>query len=207
MPVPGEPGSPDSIVPQAGCRYQCTHRHSLGHVGSPADRPQDKRSRNPGPIAESAHPRDTSVMLLRGSPTICSFVEMSVIRHGRSGHAALRGDNSRPGLPVLPRTVISAATSRCRYGACLVGRSGSRPAPASGMLGSRAPEFWWPPRPRPFAPGLTPQIPNAWGHVAGPPLLRITATVIKVTEVTSQIRTTVRCRPRPWSSAFPRRRR
>jgi len=132
---------------------------------------------------------------------------MSAIRDGRSDHPALRGDNDRPGLPDLPRTVISAATSRCRYGACLVGRSGSRPAPASGMLGSRAPAFWWPPRPRPFAPGLTPQIPNAWGHVAGPPLLRITATVIKVTEVTSQIRTAVRCRPRPWSSAFPRRRR
>jgi len=48
--------------------------------------------------------------------------------------------------------MISAATSRCRYGACLVGRSGSRPAP-SRMLGGRAPASWWPPRPRPFAPG------------------------------------------------------
>src|SRR5215472_16138664 len=46
-----------------------------------------------------------------------------------------------------------------------------------------------------------------WGHVAGPPLLRITATVIKVTEVRSQVRIAARCRPRPRYGAFPRRRR
>jgi hypothetical protein len=52
--------------------------------------------------------------ITRITPNIYSFVEMSAIRYGRSDHPALRGDNGRPGLPVLPRTAISAATSRCR---------------------------------------------------------------------------------------------
>jgi hypothetical protein len=59
----------------------------------------------------------------------------------------------------------------------------------------------------PSAPGANLHIPSAWGHAAGPPPLRITATMIKVTEGTSQIRTAATCRPRPWYSAFPRRRR
>ena len=50
--------------------------------------------------------------------------------------------------------------------------------------------------------GYPPQIPNAWGHAAGPRLLRITATVIKVTEVRSQVRIAARCRPRPRYALF-----
>jgi hypothetical protein len=86
---------------------------------------------------------------------ICSFVEMSAIRYGRSDHPALRGDNGRPGLPALPRTVISCCHRSMSLGWGVLRVVADRGQPRAGCPVAARRGSWWPPRPRPFAQGLT----------------------------------------------------